>query len=244
VGVEPGNLLRTYTGRISWFGGPTDTTGAQTTLTDPRVQGIAFDNVATKGGFWLLKMPNGVIGLVRQTDVGPAPSTGRTFDFGAALLPQLGYSGKNFPTNASISAVYVGRPSDFGGDQGKFASAVNSDLAQLSPTSQQIGAFAALGDQLQFQPGQVSAVALAPNGKLASYGTPQVASPDLANLGVANVSVPGIADWGSAIVTLVEDLTSPSFWKRVLYFVGGAVLVFFGIKELTGAQVPTVKVAR
>lgn len=47
--------------------------------------------------------------MIQQTDIGPAPSTGRKFDFTYSALPALGYSTSNFPTNASISGVYLGK---------------------------------------------------------------------------------------------------------------------------------------
>ena len=48
----------------------------------------------------------------------------------------------------------------------------------------------------------------------------------------------GVSDVGNAISSVWSSITTPALWKRVLYFVGGAVLLFLGIKELTGAHVP------
>lgn len=98
-------------GTISWFGGPGDKTTGPTTASgaSTAVPGIAVYNRATLGGWWLLKMPNGKLTTIQQTDLGPAPSTGRKFDFTYSALGLLGYSTKNFPTNASIQGVYLGK---------------------------------------------------------------------------------------------------------------------------------------
>lgn len=103
--------MSTTSGLISWFGGPGDaTTGPTTASGAPVTQpGIAVYNRATLGGWWLLKLPNGKLTTIQQTDIGPAPYTGRKFDFTYSALPSLGYSEKNFPTNASISGVYLGK---------------------------------------------------------------------------------------------------------------------------------------
>lgn len=104
-------------GRISWFGGPHDSsdsghTASGGTTAEP---GIAVYNHATLGGYWRVRMPNGRSAVVRQTDIGPAPSTGRKLDFTYSVLPHLGYSEGNFPTNAEATAEYLGRNAPQGG---------------------------------------------------------------------------------------------------------------------------------
>jgi hypothetical protein len=98
-------------GKISWFGGPHDP-GAQGTpasgvpISHP---GIAIYNPHTLGGYWLVKMPNGRQAVLQQTDLGPAPSTGRKIDFTYSALPELGYTEHNFPTDSHASATYLGK---------------------------------------------------------------------------------------------------------------------------------------
>lgn len=105
--------MTAQSGTISWFGGPQDkTTGPTTASGAPVTQpGIAVYNRATLGGWWLLKLPNGKLTMIQQTDIGPAPSSGRKFDFTYSALPALGYSTSNFPTNANVSGVYLGKSS-------------------------------------------------------------------------------------------------------------------------------------
>jgi hypothetical protein len=92
------------TGKISWFGGQQTASGVGT-----NVPGIATYNQATLGGWWMLKMPNGRVVMLKQTDLGPAPWTGRTFDFSTGALAQTGYTQSNFPTDASVTGVYLGK---------------------------------------------------------------------------------------------------------------------------------------
>ena len=122
------------TGKISWFGGPQDKTTGPTTASGAPTStpGIAVYNQSTLGGYWLLRMPNGHGVVVKQTDIGPAPSTGRTFDFTYSLLPLLGYNTSNFPTNQSVRGVYLGKTIqdvvDYMVQEGlEFASAVPGD---------------------------------------------------------------------------------------------------------------------
>lgn len=99
------------TGKISWFGGPNDPTAGPTTASGAPVTrpGIAVYNQGTLGGWWMLKMPNGRLAVVQQTDIGPAPWTGRKFDFTSSSLSALGYTEGNFPTNGSVSGIYLGK---------------------------------------------------------------------------------------------------------------------------------------
>lgn len=98
-------------GKISWFGGPQDSSSGPTTSSGAPVSypAISTYNQATKGGYWLVHMPNGRTAVLKQTDIGPAPWTGRNFDFTYTALPLLGYSTGNFPTDANITATYLGK---------------------------------------------------------------------------------------------------------------------------------------
>ena len=101
-------------GKISWFGGPNDKTSGHWTASGEPVSrpGIAIYNTATLKGYWLLKGPSSNLWIVKQTDIGPAPWTGRTIDYTYTLVKVMGYTEQNFPTDASAEAVYLGRTID------------------------------------------------------------------------------------------------------------------------------------
>src|SRR5581483_9615362 len=75
-----------------------------------------------------------------------------------------------------------------------------------------------------------------------SAASTATATEGLGNLSLPNVDLPNplapITDVAGAISSVWGAITSPSLWKRVLYFIGGAVFIFWGIKELTGAHFP------
>jgi hypothetical protein len=105
-----GTVGQTISGAMSWFGGPDDPTSGPTTasgkpVTDP---GIAVYNTATLNGYWRVHFPNGRTAVLQQTDIGPAPWTGRVLDVLSSALPYLGYSEQDFPTGAPITATYLG----------------------------------------------------------------------------------------------------------------------------------------
>src|SRR5581483_5881400 len=108
----PGGSVGNQTwGPSSWFGGPNDKTTGPTTASGAPIgdPGIAVYNRSTLGGWWAIKAPNGSIGIVRQTDLGPSPSTGRKFDYTYSLLPLFGYSQQNFPTGGQTYGFYLGK---------------------------------------------------------------------------------------------------------------------------------------
>src|SRR5437660_693197 len=92
--IRPGTTVR---GKISYFGGPTDSTAGPTTASGAPVgvPGIALYNRATLGGYWRVRAPNGRTAIVKQTDLGPAPWTGRAIDFTYSSLGHFGYSTGN-----------------------------------------------------------------------------------------------------------------------------------------------------
>lgn len=106
----PGTAGTTLQGRVSWFGGPHDPTSGPTTadgkpVSDP---GIAVYDTATLNGYWLVRFPNGRAAVLQQTDIGPAPWTGRVLDVLYSALPHIGYTEQDFPTDSQITAKYLG----------------------------------------------------------------------------------------------------------------------------------------
>jgi hypothetical protein len=98
-------------GTVSWFGGPNDPTSGPTTASGSPISagGIAVYNEATLGGYWNITFPNGHTVILKQTDIGPAPWTGRTIDVAYSSLNAAGYNENNFPTNGNVRAEYLGK---------------------------------------------------------------------------------------------------------------------------------------
>ncbi|HZD66044.1 MAG TPA: hypothetical protein VE152_08100 [Acidimicrobiales bacterium] len=106
--ITPGKIL---TGSGGWFGGLDDPIDPGITASGiPESQpGMATYYQSTLGGYWLVTAPNGRTVVLQQTDVGPAPWTGRAFDFTYSALPELGYTETDIPTGtAHFSALYLG----------------------------------------------------------------------------------------------------------------------------------------
>jgi hypothetical protein len=117
------------TGKVSWFGGPGDSSSGPTTASGKPVSagGIAVYNSATLGGWWAVTFPNGRTVTLQQNDIGPAPWTGKVVDVDYASLAAAGYSQSNFPTGATVKAVYLGKSAN--------ASATSSTSPLPSSTS-------------------------------------------------------------------------------------------------------------
>jgi len=98
-------------GKLSWFGGPGDATDSGRTASGGTTAepGIAVYNRATLGGYWRVTTPNGKTVVLKQTDLGPAPFTGRKIDVTYSALAQLGYNEHNFPTDSVGKAEYLGK---------------------------------------------------------------------------------------------------------------------------------------
>ena len=103
-----GTVLR---GKVSWFGGPNDPTAGSTTASGSPISagGIAVYNHDTLGGYWQVTFPNGKTEILKQTDIGPARWTGRVVDVAYSSLAGAGYTEHDFPTNANVQAVYLGK---------------------------------------------------------------------------------------------------------------------------------------
>jgi hypothetical protein len=207
------------TGKISWFTGGKTASGAPATA-----PGIAVYNHQTLGGYWLIRLPNGHAAVVRQTDIGPAPWTGRTFDFTASLVQSLGYTTKNFPTDSRASGEYLGKT--LADVVKNYASAV-SDL-QLST------------DQLP-QPGSGG---LAFFSQLKKSGVQGVNFDVLHPAGTSAQSYQqATTSAGQTAANVVKTstdlfgmLTSGAFWLRVLEALGGIILLALGLISLAGGS--------
>lgn len=107
AGVGRGQSLN---GKVSWFGGPHDPTDSGHTASGGTTAepGIAVYNRATLGGYWRVTGANGRTAVLKQTDLGPAPWTGRKIDVTYSALGKLGYNEGNFPTDSQFKAEYLG----------------------------------------------------------------------------------------------------------------------------------------
>jgi hypothetical protein len=132
--LTPGSILR---GKVSWFGGPNDPTSGPTTASGSPISagGIAVYNEATLGGYWQVTFPNGRTEVLKQTDIGPAPYTGRVVDVAYSSLAGAGYTEGNFPTNGSVQAVYLGKGAAAGDSAAAapFASAAGPQSTETGP---------------------------------------------------------------------------------------------------------------
>ncbi len=107
----PGTSGQTLRGKVSWFGGPDDPSSGPTTASGLPVSrpGIAVYDTQTLRGYWWIRFPNGHATILQQTDIGPAPWTGRVLDVLYSALPRIGYTERSFPTDAQIQARYLGK---------------------------------------------------------------------------------------------------------------------------------------
>jgi hypothetical protein len=98
-------------GKVSWFGGPKDSTDSGHTALGltTATPGIAVYDQSTLGGYWKVTTANGRSHVIRQTDIGPAPWTGRVVDITYSALDLFGYSEGNFPTDSAVTAIYLGK---------------------------------------------------------------------------------------------------------------------------------------
>jgi murein DD-endopeptidase MepM/ murein hydrolase activator NlpD len=103
--------MNELSGKVSWFGGPNDPSSGPTTASGASVKepGIAVYDKSTLGGYWRVTAPNGRTAVLKQTDLGPAPWTGRKVDVTYSALGQLGYNEHDFPTDSVVKASYLGK---------------------------------------------------------------------------------------------------------------------------------------
>jgi hypothetical protein len=77
-------------------------------------------------GYWRVTAPNGRVAILRQTDIGPAPWTGRKVDITYSALGEFGYNESNFPTDSTVHAEYLGKSLPQGSQLGPVASGAAS----------------------------------------------------------------------------------------------------------------------
>lgn len=131
--IAEGTVLR---GKVSWFGGPHDPTSGPTTASGSPISagGIAVYDRSTLGGYWQLTFPNGHTVIEKQTDIGPAPWTGRKFDVAYSSLAGAGYSEATFPTGATVTGVYLGKSLPAGASTSTSPTSPSSSPASSSST--------------------------------------------------------------------------------------------------------------
>lgn len=112
IPATPLNSGQNIAGKVSWFGGPKDVeTAGQKTASGASASepGVAVYNRETLGGYWRITGANGKSAVLKQTDLGPAPWTGRKIDVTYSALGKLGYNEGNFPTDSTFKAEYLGK---------------------------------------------------------------------------------------------------------------------------------------
>lgn len=65
-------------------------------------QGVSFYDHSTLGKWFEVHAPNGQSLILQQTDIGPAPWTGRKIDIASVSAERFGYSPNSFPTNGQF----------------------------------------------------------------------------------------------------------------------------------------------
>jgi len=97
-----GSWYSQFKGKYTWVDDG-DTPGSNALGVPDNAQGISFYNHATLGHWFKVTAPNGKTSTEQQTEIGPAPWTGRGIDISAACAERMGYSPENFPTDAQWS---------------------------------------------------------------------------------------------------------------------------------------------
>jgi hypothetical protein len=239
--------LPVLTGGSSYFDGSSTTaTGAPTST-----PGIAVNDQATLGGYWLIRTANGFVGIVKQTDIGPASWTGRKFDLTQSLLPFFGYSSSNYPTTTTgspnvghVTGIYLGKNYSALAQLGaKFDNA----LTQIGANPRQQQAMIDSLDTGPIQQGQtVDAIGPTQTQAQGQLG-PATSGSSAVPAGISPPSVPdpftAIADIWNAIADIWNAITNPHNWLRALELIGGALAVWWGIRELAGGG-PIIKLPR
>lgn len=97
-----GSWYSQYRGVNDWRD-PGDRPGSNALGVPDERQGIALPSRGTLGQWFDVAGPDGSTYRLQQTDVGPAKWTGRGIDISAAAADRMGYTPKDFPTDAPFS---------------------------------------------------------------------------------------------------------------------------------------------
>lgn len=109
-------------GRTSWYGGPRDSQDNDRPAlpgASNKNPGIAVYNRRTLGGWWRVVFPNGRSLVLQQTDLGPAPWTGKKVDVNYTAVKAAGYTEGSYPTGAQVEYHFLGRQRPAWADQGR-----------------------------------------------------------------------------------------------------------------------------
>jgi hypothetical protein len=109
-----GSWYSQYVGKFTWVD-TGDAPGSAALGVPDDAQGVSFFDAGTLGKWFHVRAPNGVISMEQQTDIGPAPGTGRLIDISAAAAERFGYSPNNFPTDGVFSWQQVAPPASVAG---------------------------------------------------------------------------------------------------------------------------------
>ncbi|RXG91591.1 hypothetical protein [Bradyrhizobium zhanjiangense] len=110
TGAGAGETPAGKTVKGSWFGSgpgwsdPSEPIGRKTASGQSnQVPGIALPDRSGLGKMYEVTTPDGRKFVLPQTDIGPHPRTGRGIDITSSAATQMGYTAKNFPTDARFS---------------------------------------------------------------------------------------------------------------------------------------------
>lgn len=124
-------------GRTSWYGGPNDRLDNDKPAlagASNRNPGIAVYNRKTLGGWWRVVFPNGRSLVLQQTDIGPAPWTGKKVDVNYTAVRRAGYTESNYPTGGTVEYHYLGKTKPAWADGGKPSTPTRSVATKQTTT--------------------------------------------------------------------------------------------------------------
>ena len=109
-----------------------DAPGSSALGVPDNAQGVSFYRGATLGHWYEIEYPNGKRSIEQQTDIGPAPWTGKKIDISAVAAERAGYSPYNFPTGAIIKWRSVETPTVVASMDPRKAAVVYRDARKLT----------------------------------------------------------------------------------------------------------------
>ena len=131
-------MSKVQVAKWSWYGGPRDNADNDRPALQGatnKVPGIARYNRSTLGHWFRVTGPNGKSIIVQQTDIGPAPWTGKGVDVNYTAVKALGYTEGNFPTGARARVEYLGKKKPMDTQQVSATAPVTSSASTLPTTS-------------------------------------------------------------------------------------------------------------